>query len=232
MSAVVTDAQSADIKLSDVLVTFVNQETGEATTATTSSSGAYEMSLAKGKYVVHASRDGYITVSNFIVEVQDSLLPGQGADLALSKLLNSDEWRVVLDWGAHSRDLDAHTRFGSWKHVWWSNPYVKDSSTGLIVTLDRDAREGFGPETTTITGVGKCKSTGTKCLVKYEVENYSPLDGDLGDSKARVTVYHANDIAAVYDVPKSVGSAIKFPVFTIDASVGTGVLYKGKKPEV
>jgi hypothetical protein len=224
----VTDAQSAWTKLQGVEVVFEIDNVMVAT-ATTNSQGQYSVRLPLGHVHTKATKDGYITSqSDFVVAGPISVR--QGADLSLSKVLPAGQWRVVLSWDHHSRDLDSHTYFGRSErsHSWYARTRAMDYSSGLEVDLDRDDVNGYGPETTTFKNVGQCQA-GTGCLIYFKVHNYlRNRDGTMGASKGIVTVYRGHSVAATYKIPESVGPSIWHDVFTLDATYGVEKLYPGR----
>merc|ERR1719387_2799587 len=227
-----TDAQSASMRLQDCRVVFI-QDGVTMATAYTDRSGRYTARVPQGLVTIHATKDGYIQ-QELELQVESMEWFGQGGDLALSRVLPPGSWRVVVTWGAHSRDLDSHTYFGNggYTHVYWPGSRRSASAAGtggIRVTLDRDDVNGFGPETTTFSNVGHCTQPG-KCLIKFKVKNYSRRDGNLGDSQCQITVYRGNEVAGTYTIPPSVGSAIWYSVFTLDATSGAQtVLYDGER---
>jgi len=94
---------------------------------------------------------------------------------------------------------------------------VAPNTNGLSVTLDRDDVNGYGPETTTFKGIGECMRK-SNCLVKFMVDNYTPRDGDLGESEGVITVYKGSTVAKKYTLPVEAGKARVWPIFTLDAS--------------
>jgi len=220
VSGVVTDAQSASIFLSNTEVKFtLNGEV--VATATSSYSGRYTAAMPAGTYVVEASKNGYITYKTEIVVIS-SIAAGGAGDIALSKVLPEGEWRVTLNWAAHSRDLDSHTYMGKNAKdlVYFGRKTRRDSTTGISVTLDRDDVNGYGPETTTFKGIGDC-TVKSNCLVKFMVDNYTPKDKDIGLSEGIITLYRGSSTVKKYTLPVAAGSARIWPIFTLDAAKDT-----------
>jgi hypothetical protein len=224
---VVTDAQSASEFLDGALLEFsIAGKT--AATAKTDYSGMYTVSLAAGTYHLVIKRSNYITYEAELVIVTSIAVGGAG-DAALSKVLGEGEWRVTLTWAAHSEDLDSHTYMGEdgKDMVYFSKTTIYDSGSGITVTLDRDDTDGFGPETSTFKGIGKCTRK-PNCLVKFMVDNYTPKDGDIGASEAIITLYRGSSVAAKYTIPHDAADARIWPVFTLDATKGAAeVLFEG-----
>jgi len=151
------------------------------------------------------------------VDVKHNMKRGQGADLAMSKILPPGGFRVVLNWAAHSRDLDSWTYFDDnfGKYVYYGRPRIQGPTSGVNVALDWDDVDGHGPETSTYLGLGHCESS---CLIKFHVDNYSYRDAHLSDSEGVVTVYEGNGVKARYNIPSDIGEDRGWTVFTLDAS--------------
>lgn len=212
-----TDATDGAIKLRDVTITFFRMSTNESVASvTTVSRGRYSVDLPRGEYRMVGAKNGYVTTTQNLV-VSGEIRVGQGADMALSKVLADGEYRVMLTWDKHSRDLDSYLYFDKRfaKYSWFGGQHKRGFKSGLSVDLDRDDVNSWGPETTTIHNVGECTRY---CLIKFHVDNYTPQDGDLGPSKAIVKVYAGSGVVKQYDIPASVGDQRGTTVFTMDTS--------------
>ena len=75
-------------------------------TASDSYGGFAFSRIDPGTYILVADREGYFSVSRSVVLAADELLTHQ--DMVLSPLLNPGEFRIVLTWGEHPADLEAH----------------------------------------------------------------------------------------------------------------------------
>lgn len=230
----VTDATSKWTKISGVTITAekISFEGSDSRSikATSNDRGKYEIVLPHGKWRLIGRKDGYITSSTDFDVTCNQIHTG-AADLALSKELPSGTWRVMLQWGAHSEDLDSHSYIGTKDcingdpdyddcsvHVSWMNKDERDRKTGVRLILDRDDIDGFGPETTTFKNLEDCPSN--DCVVHFWVHNYVPFDGPLGDSEAKVTVYKGSSSVATFEIPTSAGEEEWWPIFTIDGTSG------------
>jgi hypothetical protein len=213
----VYDDQLPTTKIEEATLVFFKDGKQVAQVAS-DDSGRYQVNLPKGSYKVEASKYGYI-VSSRTVDVAGSIQHGQGAEVGLCKVLATGEIRVLLNWGAHSRDLDTWVYFDKnfAKYVSYYKKNNVGSLSGVSVTLDWDSTNGYGPETTTIKGIGKCTQN---CLVKYHVDNYTPRDGNLGESDAVVTVYKGDEVAASFNIPAAAGTDRGRTIFTLDAADG------------
>lgn len=71
-----------------------------------------------------------------------------------------------------------------------------------------------------------CKKS--NCLLKFYVDNYTPESKDMGDSKAKITLYKGSRTVKEYEIPTTAGAARQWPIFTLDASKGAAQeLYDG-----
>eukprot|EP00746_Dinoflagellata_sp_MGD_P162459 gnl/MRDRNA2_/MRDRNA2_90034_c0_seq1.p1 gnl/MRDRNA2_/MRDRNA2_90034_c0~~gnl/MRDRNA2_/MRDRNA2_90034_c0_seq1.p1 ORF type:complete len:2893 (+),score=610.94 gnl/MRDRNA2_/MRDRNA2_90034_c0_seq1:209-8680(+) len=225
VQGIATDAQSARIVLKKARIQFTQGEKILAD-VDTDASGYYTAYIPQGEVTLTASKSGYINQVKQL-SITSTIRRGQGADVALSKVLPEDAWRAVVSWDAKSRDIDSHTYFGGGgrEHVYWPSRYRDKTAAqtgGIKVVLDRDDVNGFGPETTTFMNVGKCKVKGN-CLIKFKIKNYSRRDKPLGDSKVKIVLYNGASVHSKYEILPEVGEAkpsYMHPIFTIDASEG------------
>jgi hypothetical protein len=118
--------------------------------------------------------------------------PCDGLSYAISPVMQQlDGLRVVLNWGAAPRDLDAHL-VSAGEHVYWNQQQGDDS------TLDVDQRNGYGPETITI----RERQGGRRYV--YAVHDFS--DRTLQDSNAlelgrpQVRVYVGQTLVRSYEI--------------------------------
>ena len=63
--------------------------------------------------------------------------------------------------------------------VSWRRTSYTEHQSGLNVTLDKDDQYSYGPETMTVSGVGKCLH-GRGCLLRFWIENWTPYVGPFG----------------------------------------------------
>jgi hypothetical protein len=228
VSGEVTDAQRGSIKVSGATVTFKKGGT-VVKTATTDVSGRYTVKAPFGQVTVTVTAGGRITKSKSI-NIAGRINRGQGADLAMSKVLPPGGWRATVSWNAEPRDVDTHVFFGqnAGQQVYYGRLSITAPGTGGVkVDLDRDDTNGYGPETVTFNKIGSCTGTG-RCLVKYKIKKYSG-SGSLLNGKPIVTVYRGNQVQATYNVnpPANLGRSL-YTVFTIDAR-GQSSIYAGDK---
>jgi hypothetical protein len=242
VKGVVTDSQSNYIKLSDADIKFKNTAGSLVEEVKTDWSGKYTAQLPSGAIKVIVSKEGYIN-GEFDLVIESDINVGNGADFPLSKKLPPGQWRIVLRWEGlegntrYPTDLDSHTYLASWgsgtqiqygTQAYYGRRHASDSwyNTGITASLDTDVTNGYGPETTTLTGIGECTKAKEHCRVKFMVKNWA-MNGALGEARASVTVYAGSTVLADYKIPQSVGNPRTYDVFNIDAS--TGELFVGEK---
>jgi len=183
----------------------------------------FELDLPAGNFNVTATKDGYIPRSKSW-QVDADVQPGGQADISMSAELGEGEWRAVLNWGEHSEDIDIHIHFGTNKHVFWNQKSLSDAASGLSVSLDRDQRLSWGPETVTFKGVGKC-TLSSGCLLYVRIENWTPLDGPLGQSKVQVSVFKGNSLKGQFRISNN-NDDILTDLFVLDAREGQAAVHE------
>lgn len=221
----IVNAQNGNDKLTEAAITFTTESGESVASATSSRVGRYTVQLPAGTFVATVTKSGWITREKKIT-VQGTIHKGQGADLAMSMVLPPGGYRVVLNWAAHSEDLDSWTYFDRnyAKYAYYGRPSVVGSRSGVHVTLDWDDVDGHGPETTTYMGVGTCTES---CLVKFHVDNYSYRDAHLADSEGVVTLYHGDGVYKTFNIPSDIGDDRGWTVFTLDASSEPATVLEG-----
>jgi hypothetical protein len=227
-----TDAQSGSLKLAGATVKF---ERGGAvlSTVTTDLSGRFTINIPKGELKMTGSLDGYITMSK-TVAITGNVARGQGADMALSKVLPPGAWRTTVSWLEEPSDDDSHTYFGPNfnTHVYWpgrARTKTAAGTGGIKVVLDRDDVNGFGPETTTFMNLGNCQGT-NRCLIKFQIKKYSGRV-TLGEGKPIVRVFVGDKMEAEYhpEPPANIGRNL-YTVFSLWGGADPK-LYQGEMKE-
>merc|ERR1719201_507037 len=112
----VFNAQNSKDKVNGTSIVFKSQSGEEMASTTSDAVGRYTVQLPIGKYVASVSQSGWIAREKNI-DVKGTIHKGQGADIALSRVLPYGGYRVVLNWGEHSKDLDSWT--------YWDTDYQK-----------------------------------------------------------------------------------------------------------
>lgn len=196
-----------------------DNKTGDVAGETvTAADGSYSIDLPAGNYTAEASKDGYITVyKNVVSQMADSR-----QDISLTPVLNENEWRFVLTWGEHPRDLDSHLTGpkddGSRFHVVYYDRTARENDVKLA-DLDVDDTTSYGPETVTIyeykTGV-----------YRYSVHDYTnryAVDSDaMSKSGAVVKVYNGERLVKTFNMPTNVKGTL-WTVFELNNGVITPI---------
>ncbi|MDR1135453.1 MAG: WG repeat-containing protein [Clostridiales Family XIII bacterium] len=160
--------------------------------------GRFSVRLPHGAYTAEVSMPGYVTAHvNFTVS--DSSGNREIATRAMTKELPPGEIRVILEWGAKPKDLDAHllsSAPGSTEKVHIYYPAVGGGADDAA--LENDCSEGNGFETMTI--YMRQRGAYEYCVFDHtNGENYA--SAEMSAAIARVSVYRDAVRAAVYDVP-------------------------------
>ena len=111
---------------------------------------------------------------------------------SVSQMLTPGRLRVVLDWDRAPLDLDAHLiKVGAY-HISYRKMRVYQDQA----KLDRDDRDGYGPETITIERVDPT------ARYRFYVHDYT-RSSKMGDmSKAHVRVYSERGLEKTYVIPR------------------------------
>ena len=137
--------------------------------------------LAADSYIITVSHDGYIDNQRSVSLSDDTELTNQ--DIVLSPVLDEGAFRIVLTWKAKPEDLEAHLTEpnpnGCRFHCYYFN------KTTPTASLDLDDRNGYGPETITITDM----VSGTYRFYVHDFTNRYSNTRWLYNSGAKVTVY-------------------------------------------
>ncbi len=173
---------------------YYRQDGKNALTCITDEEGRYSFSnVPIGYYTVNASTAGYITANRDIVSVSKDVMESLGSKIESDRTIyifprsDSNQYRIVLTWGANPTDLDAHLscRFAGDEqyHIYFGDRrYYKNGEQ--IAVLDVDDTEGYGPETMTV-------SMDDKYDYCYFVHWFYG-DGTWQDSNVKVVIYKGN----------------------------------------
>jgi hypothetical protein len=156
-------------------------------------------------YSLTFSKSGFITTPiNFEIQVGTiffnwySISPGLTGD-----------FRFVLDWGETPADLDIHLEKSRSYHISYANMHSAEDGNAK---LDRDDRNGNGPETITLSKAGE---TGVYTLYVIDYTNLSNGSSTaLSRSGACIRVYGNNRLLYTFRVPQ--GQGTKWTVFKIE----------------
>ncbi|MFI3251309.1 MAG: carboxypeptidase regulatory-like domain-containing protein, partial [Eubacteriales bacterium] len=188
--------------------------------STTTSNGAYSFTdLPVGYYTVEGSLDGYVTGYTNIMVLSSQTV--QDFDFTITPMLEGNDIRIVLTWGASPQDLDSYligrTPDGSSFNISYRNKnYIYQQVP--MANLDVDDTSQYGPETVTITENVFGKYT-------YAVHDYSNRSSSastgLSYSSAVVRVFQGSQQIGEFHVPADqIGTY--WTVFQID---NNGAIY-------
>ena len=209
----IVDAVSGD-PLNSALVIVKNSDTKETVTrAISDSSGMFVIPVDHGRYVVYIGKKQYIS-DKFWVEVMDDF--PQSVQAVLTKILPSENYRIILTWDRYPIDVDAHLRGPNPGkkdfHIYWNRRTLVKGKR----FLDRDDTSSFGPETITIHGLDPGTYT-------YTVHNYSGRYANSGDALSRgnvmVKIYNGDHLLKLFRMPEGTEGNY-WRVFTIDGETG------------
>jgi hypothetical protein len=169
-----------------------------AGTFTTDNRGIIQVPLlADGSYTMTFSKTGYITTPiDFPVQLGQvifnwfSVSPGMTGD-----------YRFTLDWGERPVDLDLHFQKQGSYHISYNN--MRESADGSV-KLDRDDRNGYGPETIT---VARSEAGSAYELYVIDYTNRSSSSSDaLSRSGAAIRVYNSSQLLHTFRIPPGAGT--------------------------
>jgi uncharacterized protein YfaP (DUF2135 family) len=189
--------------------------TGSIST-TTGSDGKFKLeNVPAGVQNVTAEKSGYISDSQSVLVVGGQ--ETTNVHFALSPIMPTGQWRIVLTWGENPSDLDSHllvpksdTDGSLGYHIYYGNKGSNSPDTYPYAYLDVDDTSGYGPETITI-------FRRLNQRYKYYVHHYTGY-GELANSGAVVKVYIGNQLMKTYNVPtQQVSGYLDWYVFDINA---------------
>ncbi len=183
-------------------------------TLTTGTNGYYTtQSLSAGNYTLQFVDNRSVStkyITGYINVTITGNTTSSNNNVSLSQPVAADTMRIVLTWGAQSRDLDSHilVKDGSNKyHIYYSNK----TQSGSGASLDVDITEGYGPETVTVS----LKENGKYV---YYIHNFSSSSGvSIGNSDAKIKIYIGTE---VYEFTAPSGTGNYWKVFSYDAATG------------
>jgi hypothetical protein len=123
---------------------------------------------------------------------------------SISPKLDPGKMRIVLDWSEKPADLDAHLIKKDNGVEKYHISYRDMKSYEDKVILDRDDRDGFGPETITILEVDT-NGTYSYLVHDYTHRNNKGSDG-LQKSRARVMLFGDDKLIDTFYVPQKTGN--------------------------
>jgi len=181
-------------------------------TATSGADGLFSFAqVPAGNYSVSVKAANFSTY-NGVLAVKGDIAVSTSADISLSPIqTGNSSFRVVLKWGKDPADLDAHLKTPDCEVNY---NYKVCNRRGYTAVLDVDARQGYGPETITVTN-------GTGVVFSYYVWWYAGSGSSWAGTGAIVTVY--GSMGEVYTFYASQyngtgGQSSSWSVFNVDAS--------------
>ena len=139
---------------------------------------------------------GYLPIKQNISSLSGNINAGTIADLFLSPVIPSGQWRAILSWASSPRDLDLHMMMPNGCHTYFSNKQCFTPQGNA--TLDHDVRNGFGPETLTLSP----SSNAANSEFNYFVYNYSN-EASYVKSQALVKIYNSAGFVNQIQIPTS-----------------------------
>ena len=103
--------------------------------------------------------------------------------------------RIVLEWGKRPDDLDLHLIKQNSYHISYRDKKISDDGKAQ---LDRDAQNGYGPETITLTDLDE--QAIYSCYVQDYTNRDNPKSKQLSKSEARVKLYMDGELMQVFRI--------------------------------
>ncbi|MDR1899022.1 MAG: hypothetical protein LBQ55_03340 [Treponema sp.] len=162
--------------------------------------------IPDGVHTMTFSKEGFITTPiEFRVQLGQVIFNWY----SISPGIEGNAYRFVLDWGERPADLDMHLEKRGDYHISYGN--MQSSADGKV-TLDRDDKDGYGPETITL------NEAETRAVYDFYIMDYTnrnaPSADALSKSGAVVRVYRENRLIHTFPVPQ--GAGIRWNVFRIE----------------
>jgi hypothetical protein len=183
---------------------FFNAETGEPVpdatitiqdfaTFTTDMEGKIRFEKQPdGVYPFHFEKEGFISENNKYEVIAETIFRNR---FTVTPVIEMGAIRIVLDWDKKPADLDAHFIKEGDYHISYRDMAVSDDASAR---LDRDDRDGFGPETITV------KDIDEEAEYTYYVKDFSNKDDKhskaLSKSKAMVKVYGEGQLLNIWQL--------------------------------
>ena len=160
----------------------------------------------EGSYAVSFSKPGYIKATFNFEWVAGTIFSNR---FFVSPVIDIKAVRIVLAWGKKPDDLDLHLEKINAYHISYRN--LNASSDGSA-KLDRDALNGFGPETITLSDLDD--QAEYRCFV-HDFSNRDKASSNvLSKSKANVMVYMDGELKHNFTIePATKGN--QWEVFSI-----------------
>lgn len=176
-------------------------------TLTTDAEGKIRFEIQPdGVYPFSFEKKGFISENNKFEVVASTIFWNR---FTVSPIIEMGAIRIVLDWDKKPADLDAHFKKEGDYHISYR---VKTTADDGNAKLDRDDRDGYGPETITV------KNIDEKAEYTYYVKDYTNRNSKsskaLSKSSAMVKIYGEGQLLNIWQLnEKQKGNA--WMVFTI-----------------
>lgn len=183
---------------------FFNAETGDPVTdatigiqdiesLTTDMEGKVRFEkLQDGVYPFTFSKTGFISENNKFEVIAGTIFRNR---FTVSPMIEMGSIRIVLDWDKNPDDLDAHFVKEGDYHISFREKKTADDGSAI---LDRDDRDGYGPETITV------KDIDEKAEYTFYVKDFSNKDRNnskqLSKSKAMVKIYGEGKLLNIWQL--------------------------------
>lgn len=163
--------------------------------------GEYRLAgMPPGASNVRVTATGYTALTTRVDVVAGETLT---RPLALSAPLEEDQWRFVLTWDAQPPDLDLFLWLPDEQAIFWGgrgdcDPNPPTPAVGAC--LEQDSRDGYGPETITITEV-RGGGYYTLGVHRYDDPSDTITEPPITTSRARLHVYDAEGLRLEFRIP-------------------------------
>jgi len=183
---------------------FINAETGDPVpqatiiiqdlkTMTTDMEGKIRFDkLEDAVYPFQFIKEGFITENNKFEVVAGTIFWNR---FTVSPIIEMGAIRIVLDWDKKPADLDAHFIKEGDYHISYREMKISDDGSAK---LDRDDRDGYGPETITVKDIDE-KAEYT-CFVKDYTNKDSKNSKKLSKSRAMVKIYGEGKLLNIWQL--------------------------------
>jgi hypothetical protein len=159
-----------------------------------------------GVYPLQFEKEGFISENNKFEIITETIFHNR---FSVSPVIEMGAIRIVLDWDKKPEDLDAHFVKEGEYHISYHEMKVSEDGKAR---LDRDDRDGFGPETITVADIDE------KAEYTFYVKDFTNKDSNnskaLSRSKAMVKIYGEGKLMNIWQLSeKQKGNA--WMVFSI-----------------
>ena len=145
-----------------------------------------------GIYPFRFEKEGYISENNKFEVIAGTIFWNR---FTVSPNIEMGSIRIVLDWDKKPKDLDAHFVKEGGYHISYQDMKVSEDGSAR---LDRDDKNGYGPETITI------KDIDEKAEYTFYVKDYSNKNDKsstaLSKSKAMVKIYSEGELVNIWQL--------------------------------